>query len=137
MDLVLVDTSVWIDFFRGRSTAPTDWLNEALGFRRMGIPDLSLAELLQGASDASVERLERSLRAVVVVGVGGEATARRAAANYRALRGQGVTIRSTIDCLIATFAIDHNLPLLHSDRDFVPFERYLNLKSALELPEIT
>lgn len=126
---VLVDTSVWVDYFRGSSSLQARWLDAALSRMRVGIPDLALAELLQGARDTEVGQLEAHLSAVEVVSVAGEQIARKAAQNYRRLRRTGSTVRSTIDCLIATFAIENDLPLLHSDRDFTPFERHLRLRT--------
>ena len=118
----LVDTSVWVDLFRAASTPAVARLKALVGREPLVIGDLILAEILQGLrSDAEVRRVESAFGAYPVVPLVGEAIARRSAAHYRALRRQGVTVRKTIDCLIATWCIENRVPLLHDDRDFHPF----------------
>lgn len=127
--MVIVDTSVWVDYLRGKSDARVAWLDVELGRQRLGITDVILCEVLQGArDDADFARLRRELAKLEVHPTGGVALAVAAARNYRALRGQGRTARKTIDCLIATFCITKGHALLHSDRDFDPFEALLGLR---------
>lgn len=119
---VLVDTSIWIDFFRGQPTAEVNRFKELVGREEVLIGDLILAELLQGVRDKKdLLRVEITLEAFRVVPLVGEDIARQSAINYRRLRGDGITIRKTIDCLIATWCIQNTVPLIHADRDFRPF----------------
>ena len=118
---VLVDTSVWIDFFRGRATPQVTRLKELVGQQEILLGDLILAEILQGVREHEVARVEKAFTAFRVVPLVGEAVARQSAADYRALRSRGITVRKTIDCLIATWCIRNATPLLHADRDFLPF----------------
>jgi hypothetical protein len=121
---VLVDTSVWIDFFRGRATRQVARLKELIGHEELIIGDLILAELLQGVRDEEdVARVEAAFAAYRVAPLVGEQIARQSALYYRQLRRRGITVRKTIDCLIATWCIQHHVPLLHADRDFSPFVR--------------
>jgi predicted nucleic acid-binding protein len=130
--VTLVDSSVWIDYFRGTATAETDLLDSLLGREPLAIGDLILAEVLQGTSaDRDFDRVRRQLKTLELVVIGGEAIAIQAARNHRALRTQGITIRKTIDTLIATRCIEDNLQLLFSDRDFDPFVTHLGLRSVL------
>ena len=130
--MTLVDSSVWIDYFRGTPTAETDLLDSLLGKQPLAIGDLILVEVLQGTStDGDFDRVRRQLKTLELVVIGGEAVAIQAARNYRALRAHGITIRKTIDTLIATRCIEDNLQLLFSDRDFDPFVARLGLRSAL------
>ncbi|MFQ5595409.1 MAG: PIN domain nuclease, partial [Anaerolineae bacterium] len=119
---VLVDTSVWIDFFRGRATRQVARLKELVGHEELIIGDLILAELLQGVRDEKdVARVEAAFAAYQVAPLVGEAIARQSALYYRQLRRRGITVRKTMDCLIATWCMQHHVPLLHADRDFSPF----------------
>lgn len=129
--MILVDSSVWIDWFRGRATAQTIYLQSALqdGYSELVIGDLILLEVLQGfRSDQEAHTAESAFAALGCLELGGFELANAAAQNYRRLRQQGITIRSTVDCLIATFCIQHNITLLHNDRDFEPFEQHLGLQ---------
>ena len=118
----LVDTSVWIDLFRGEGSEAVERLKQLAGFDELIIGDLILAEILQGVrSDRERADVEAVLDAFDVVPLVGELGARQSAENYRALRKRGITVRKTMDCLIASWCIRHNVPLLHSDRDFEPF----------------
>jgi predicted nucleic acid-binding protein len=126
--VVIVDTTVWVDYFHGVGNSQTDWLDAQLDRQRLGLTDLILCEVLQGVRDESVARdVERQLLKLEVFETGGVELAREAARNYRTLRSRGHTVRKTIDCLIATFCLRERLSLLHRDRDFDPFEKYLEL----------
>ena len=130
--MILVDSSVWIDYFRGTPTPQTDFLDALLGREPILIGDLILAEVLQGfSSDRDFEQARTLLGALEVVPLGGAAIAIQAARNFRTLRALGITVRKTIDTLIATSCIEHDHALLFSDRDFDPFVRYLGLRSAM------
>jgi predicted nucleic acid-binding protein len=126
--VVIVDTTVWVDYFQGVENPETDWLNTELDRQRLGLTDIILCEVLQGVRDDVVAKdVERSLLTLVVFETGGVTLAREAARNYRALRSRGHTVRKTIDCLIATFCLSGEHSLLHRDRDFGPFEKFLGL----------
>lgn len=132
--MVLVDTSVWIDYFNGQTTAQAEKLDALLSSTVVVIGDLILAEILQGFSSDKDYRLAKNLLTKLeLVALCNVPRAIKSADNYRLLRKQGITIRKTIDCLIATFCIENNLPLLYSDKDFDPFTEHLGLKSALLL----
>ena len=127
--MMLVDSSVWIAYFNGTVTAQTEYLDKVLGNEEIIVGDLILAEVLQGfRHDKDYTTAKNALSAFSSLGLVGYAHALKSADNYRYLRKQGITIRKTIDCLIATFCIENDVELLHSDIDFDPFERYLNLK---------
>jgi predicted nucleic acid-binding protein len=127
--VILVDSSVWIDYFNGRGTPETDLLDRLLTTERLLIGDLILAEVLQGfPSDSDFHRARRLIEALEFRPMVGREVALAAARNYRALRVRGVTVRKTMDALIATFCIKRGHVLLHSDRDFDGFERYLGLR---------
>ena len=124
----IVDASVWIDYFGGKATPQTDLLHDALGQRAIGLGDITLCEVLQGyRSQHDFEAAQHALLRFPIYATGGTEIALKSAANYRALRRHGVTVRKTIDCLIATFVIERGFSLLHSDRDFDPFETHLGL----------
>ena len=126
--MVIVDTTVWVDYFRGITNPETDWLDAELDRQRLGLTDIILCEVLHGVRDESTATdVERRLLKLEVFTSGGVDLAREAARNYRILRNRGHTVRKTIDCLIATFCIREGHSLLHRDRDFDPFERYLEL----------
>lgn len=126
--MVIVDTTVWVDYLQGARNPETDWLNTELDRQRLGLTDIILCEVLQGISDDLVAaEVEGKLLKLEVFEAGSVALAREAARNYRALRGHGHTVRKTIDCLIATFCLRERHSLLHRDRDFDPFERFLGL----------
>jgi predicted nucleic acid-binding protein len=127
--VILVDSSVWIDFFRNRPTAPAEWLDRSLGIEHFIIGDLILTEVLQGfKDDRGFEEARRMLGTLEKIEIGGFAVATEAARNYRKLRGLGVTVRGTVDVLIATRCIASGLHLLHDDRDFDALEKYLGLR---------
>lgn len=126
--MVIVDTTVWIDYFHDVRNPETDWLDAELDRQRLALTDVILCEVLQGVRDeAAATSVERQLLTLEVFETGGIDLARAAARNYRLLRSRGQTVRKTIDCLIATFSLHGGHSLLHRDRDFDPFERLLNL----------
>lgn len=130
--MILVDSSVWIDYFRGTARPQTDHLDQLLSSELLLIGDLILTEVLQGfASERDFNQARSLLAALPVVSLVGGEVALQAARNYRQLRAQGVTVRKTIDTLIATSCIEHGYALLYSDRDFDPFVEHLGLVSAL------
>lgn len=127
--MILVDSSVWIDYFRGTSTPQTDRLDAILGDEPVVMGDLILAEVLQGfVPDREFNAARKLLTSLDVVALGGEGVAIEAAKNHRKLRALGVTVRKTIDTLIATHCILNGYALLHSDRDFDAFEKHLGLR---------
>jgi predicted nucleic acid-binding protein len=126
--MIVVDSSVWIDYFNGRATAQTDALYR-LARARLVIGDLIMAEVRQGfAAEADFRRAERIFAALEFRPMVGRETAIAAARNHRALRARGLTVRTTIETIIATFCIVEGHELLHCDRDFDPFELHLGLR---------
>jgi len=126
--MILVDTTVWIDYFGGTVNEHTRWLDSELGRQRLALTDLILCEPLQGIrNDAAFSQVRGELLRFQVFSSGGSDLAVAAAQNFRFLRQRGHTIRKTIDCLIATFCIEEGHSLLHRDRDFDVFENYLRL----------
>jgi predicted nucleic acid-binding protein len=127
--VILADSSVWIDYFRGINTPQTDELDRLLATEQLLTGDLILVEVLQGfRSEADFARAEDLMGRLEFRPLGGREIAVAAARNYRLLRQRGVTVRTTVDGLIATFCILNNHRLLHSDRDFDGFARYLGLR---------
>lgn len=127
--MILVDSSVWIDYFRGSITAQTEKLDRLLGNEPLAIGDLILTEVLQGfADDRDFNTAKKMLTALTVVELGGQEVAIQAAHNFRKLRNRGVTVRKTIDTVIATRCIESGYDLLHDDRDFQPFVEHLGLR---------
>jgi predicted nucleic acid-binding protein len=130
--LILVDSSVWIDYFKGTVTVQTEELDALLGQEPLAIGDLILTEVLQGFSDErDFNEARIMLTSLMVVELGGEEIAIQAAKNFRALRKLGVTVRKTIDTVIATRCIKSGYVLLHNDRDFEPFARHLGLRVVI------
>jgi predicted nucleic acid-binding protein len=126
--VVIVDTTVWIDYLGGVRNAEADWLDRELDRQRLGLTDLILCEVLQGIrDDIAFGRVLREFRRFEIFTTGGEELAVASARNYRTLRQRGHTVRKTIDCWIATFCIREKHALLHRDRDFDPFETLLGL----------
>lgn len=126
--MVIVDTTVWIDYLNDVATPETDWLDQQLGRQPLALLDVMVCEILQGLStDEEATRVLRDLRRFQLFETGGLELAVAAARNYRTLRAQGRTVRKTIDCLIATFCLLDGHSLLHCDRDFDPFEQVLGL----------
>ena len=127
--MILVDSSVWIDYFNGRSTWQTDTLDDLLSDVPVIMGDLILAEILQGfRSDKDFESAKSYLSDLPFRQMGGYQVAVQSAQNYRALRKRGVTVRKTIDVIIGTFCILEGLSLLHDDRDFDPMATHFSLK---------
>jgi hypothetical protein len=130
--MIVVDTSVWIDYFNGTITAETNWLDQLLGQQTLIIGDLILTEVLQGfRRQRHFEQAQQLMQRFPVVTMLGPILAIRSAQHYRQLRQRGITIRKTIDVMIGTSCIALELPLLYSDRDFDPMVQYLGLRSAL------
>ena len=130
--MILVDSSVWIDYFRGVSTPESERLDVLLGSEPVAIGDLILAEMLQGfAVEREFNQARRLLTGLHVRTLGGREIAIQAARNSRALRARGVTVRKTIDSVIATHCIEHDVALLYSDRDFDSFVEHLGLRSGM------
>ena len=130
--MILVDSSVWIDYFRGTVTPQSDQLDILLSSELLFMGDLILAEVLQGfTSERDFNQAKILLTALPVIPLVGPEIAIQAARNFRYLRAQGVTVRKTIDTLIATHCIEHNCALLYSDRDFDPFVEHLGLHAAI------
>jgi predicted nucleic acid-binding protein len=129
--MILVDTSVWIDYFNGNINAYTNRLDDALVKGTVAIADLILLEILQGfRSDKDYAQTRDRLVTLDQYSIFNNNMVEPCAENYRALRKQGITIRKTSDVIIATYCIKHQLPLLYIDRDFDPFVKYLGLVSA-------
>ncbi len=129
--MILVDSSVWIDYFRGRATAQTGLLEGLLDSQELAIGDLNLTEVLQGCRvEKEFNEVRRLLGTLDLVVLGGADVVVPAARNYLTLRKLGVTVRGTIDVVLATRCIVSGYRLLHSDRDFEPFEKHLGLKCA-------
>lgn len=129
--MILVDTSVWVDYFKGIDTQETNLLDLALGNDEVAIGDLILLEILQGfRSDKDYRTAKEHLMALHQFSLLTTDLAIKAASNYRKLSKQGITIRKTADVIIATFCIENRLPLLFTDRDFLPFTQQLKLQSV-------
>jgi predicted nucleic acid-binding protein len=130
--VILVDSSVWIDYFRGTATPEAERLDALLGTEPVATGDLMLTEVLQGfVSDRDFNQAKKLLSTLTIVEVVGQDIAIQAARNFRTLRARGITVRKTIDSLIATRCIESGLILLYSDRDFDPFVEHLGLRSAM------
>ena len=130
--MIVVDSSVWIDYFTGNDSPEADHLDSLLGQELIAIGDLVLAEVLQGfRADKDFREARDLLLSFHVVNMLDTTIALKSAANFRALRKMGLTVRKTVDSIIATYCIENRFPLLHSDKDFQPFHKHLNLKNAL------
>jgi predicted nucleic acid-binding protein len=126
---VIVDTTVWIDFFRDANTPQTDLLEMVIRRGQAALGDIILSEVLHGVeSESEFRSLKRHFHNFPIYPMIDRNRAIQSAANYRKLRSKGITIRKTVDCWIATFCIQSGFPLLHNDRDFDPFERHLKLR---------
>ena len=126
--MILVDSSVWIEYFNGKINPQTDYLDAALGKEVIIVGDIILTEVLQGFRDDSDFRKAKELLSTFqFMDMLGRDLAVKSAENYRILRKKGVTVRKTIDVMIATFCIHHGISLLHSDQDFDPLTKYLKL----------
>ena len=130
--MILVDSSVWIDYFKGTITAQTEKLDSLLGHEPLAIGDLILTEVLQGfADEQDFNEARKMLTSLTVVELGGQEIAIQAAKNFRTLRNLGVTVRKTTDTVIATRCIESGFDLLHNRRDFNPFVRHLGLRMVV------
>jgi predicted nucleic acid-binding protein len=126
--MVIVDTSVWIDFLADAANPQTKWIDEGRGREEIGLTELILCEVLQGfREDSKFDYILARLRLLPILDTSGIDLAVSSAQNYRLLRTKGVTVRKTIDCVIATFCIENGHSLLHRDRDFDGFEAHLGL----------
>jgi predicted nucleic acid-binding protein len=126
--VTIVDTTVWVDYFRGVDTPETSWLDRSVGTEAIALTDLILCEILQGIRDERMlHKLQQDLAEFPVLLNGGVEVATAAAAYYRTLRQRGRTVRGTIDCLIATLCLLGGHELLHCDRDYDVFEEELGL----------
>jgi len=132
--VILVDSSVWIDYFSGIDTAQTEKLDKTLGINPIAIGDLILTEVLQGfRHDSQFDSAKRLLQNLDIHPMLNATRAVECAENFRALRKQGITIRKTAGTIIAPYCIHEHLPLLYSDKDFDPFVKHLGLLSAMKL----
>jgi predicted nucleic acid-binding protein len=126
--MVIIDSTVWIDYLRGIVSKETAWFESELKRQRFGLTDLILCEILQGVPDENIARqVLRELSLFQIYDTGGEEMAVAAARNFRLLRQRGRTVRKTIDGLIATFCLRQDFSLLHCDRDYNHFEAVLGL----------
>ena len=127
--MVVIDTTVWIDYLNGVSTPEAEWLDFAVDTQRLATTDLNICEVLQGIrEDGDFRLVRRQLLRFEILSAGGAELAIEAASNYRRLRKAGYTVRRTVDCLIATVCLTGGHQLLHNDRDFDPFEQVLGLQ---------
>jgi predicted nucleic acid-binding protein len=132
--MILVDTSVWIDYFNGVENPHTDLLDLSIAEGAVAIGDLIFLEILQGIrNDKDYRQTQQSLLALDQYEMFGKTMTLKCADNYRALRKKGITIRKTADVIIATFCIENRLPLLFLDRDFIPFVDHLGLEPAMQV----
>ena len=131
--MIFVDSTVWIDYFRGRDTLQTEKLETLFGGGQLVVGDLVLTEVLQGFGvEREFTKALELFNTLHIVRLGGYHLSVQAARNFRILRERGYTIRKTVDSLIATRCITDKLELLHNERDFIPFEKYLGLKCVIE-----
>jgi Predicted nucleic acid-binding protein, contains PIN domain len=127
--MIVADTSVWIDYLKGIEAPHTDILDQELLYNRIITGDIIIAEFLQGfKNDKDYHHAKEIIDALEYYDFVGKEIAHKAAQNFRNLRKKGITIRKTIDVIIATFCIENNFQLIHNDKDFDPMEQYLGLK---------
>ena len=130
--MIFVDSSVWIDYFNGNETQETEKLDSILGISPICIGDIVLTEVLQGfRNDNDFNTGKELLSSLIIVNVLNTSIAFKSANNFRSLRKKGITVRKTIDVIIATYCIENDIPLLYADKDFKPFHKHLNLRSCL------
>ena len=130
--MIVVDSSVWIEYFGGKNTPAAEKLDSLLGQTSIAAGDLILVEILQGfRKDRDFVQARELLLSLTIVKLLNTSIALKSAANFRALRKKGVTVRKTIDTIIATYCIENRLALLYSDKDFQPFQEHLKLQSVL------
>ena len=128
--MILVDSSVWINYFNGKINPQTDCLDSALGKKIIIVGDIILVEVLQGFNnDRDFQKAKELLSNFQLMEMLGRELAIKSAENYRLLKKKGVTVRKTIDVIIGTFCLHHNMSLLHDDRDFDPLIKYLKLNA--------
>ena len=129
--MILVDSSIWIDYFNGKITPETNKLDTLLGVEPLGIGDLILTEVLRGfRSDTDYQTAKKLMMTLSIFEMLGTDMAIQSADNFRMLRKRGITVRKTADVIIATYCIEHNHSLLFADKDFLPFVTHLGLKSV-------
>jgi len=129
--MIMVDSSVWIDYFTGAYNKQTEILDNTLGQQHIAIGDLVLTEVLQGfRHDKDYNTAKSLFEELTLFELLGKEMALKSAGNFRALRKKGITIRKTADVIIASFCIDRSIPLLFSDKDFKPFVKHLGLIEA-------
>jgi predicted nucleic acid-binding protein len=130
--MIMVDSSVWIDYFNGKEYPEVVYLDFILGVKPVVIGDNILTEVLQGfRGDREYKKAKQLLTAIPIFQLSNKTLAVKSADNYRILRKRGITVRKTIDTIIATYCIEQNINLLFSDRDFLPFVEFLGLKPAI------
>ncbi len=130
--MIVVDSSVWIDYFTGKDTPAADKLDSLLGEELVAIGDLILIEVLQGfRKEKDFQQARKLLLSLTVVNMLDTSIALKSVANFRTLRKKGITVRKTINAIIATYCIENKLALLHSDKDFQPFHKHLKLRDAI------
>ena len=128
---VVVDASVWIDFFAGRFTPQSGWLDGALGKESLAVSDLIIGEVLRGfADERDQETARKALAKFLVYRLGGMDLVVESAGHQRLLRAKGEPVPDELKCLVASFCIHWNMPLLHSDPAYLPFERHLGLQGS-------
>lgn len=132
---MIVDTSVWIEFFRGTGSVAQHVLEERIrAGARIVVPDVVLSEVLVGTTDeTAAAKLERTLAQFEIAPVAPVADARSAAQIQRACRRQGETVRSLIDCYVAAAAMRMGIPVLHRDRDFEVMARIVGIATVSTL----
>jgi predicted nucleic acid-binding protein len=129
--MILVDSSVWIDYFNDQNTPQVNLLDQLLSTQPLATGDIILTEVLQGfRQDVDYETAKQLLTSLTIFNLLNIELAIKSADNFRALRKRGITVRKTIDVIIATFCIEENHALLFSDRDFIPFVQHLGLSSV-------
>ncbi len=129
--MIVVDSSVWIDYFTGADTPQAEKLDNTLGRMPVAIGDLILTEVLQGfRHDKDYKAARKVFEDVTIFDMLGSQRVIKSAENFRALRKKGITVRKTADVIIATFCIEQKIPLLFSERDFKPFVKHLGLAEA-------
>jgi predicted nucleic acid-binding protein len=129
--MIIVDSSVWIDYFNGREIPEVAKLDSLLETELLGVGDLMITEVLQGfRQDKDYQTAKQLLTSLTVLEMLGAEMAMKSANNFRDLRKKGITIRKTIDVMIATFCIENGHELLFSDKDFAPFVEYLGLMAV-------
>ena len=129
--MIVVDSSVWIDYFNGVDSKATERLDALLGVEPLAVGDLILTEVLQGfRNEAHYKTAKELMTSLTAFSMLGQSMAIKISDNYRTLRARGVTVRRTVDVIIATYCIEQNLPLLFEDKDFLPFVRNLGLRGA-------